>query len=75
LIIPNRHIASLNDLELQDANLAGHLLLVARQVAKDQGIAEQGYRLILNTGRDGGQVVYHLHFHLLGGRRIFGGIG
>jgi histidine triad (HIT) family protein len=70
LIIPNRHVASLNDLERQDANLAGHLLLVARQVAMDQGIAEQGYRLIVNTGRDGGQVVYHLHLHLLGGQRI-----
>ena len=70
LIIPNRHIASLNDLRPQDANLVGHLLLVARQVAMDQGIAEQGYRLIVNTGHDGGQVVYHLHLHLLGGMRI-----
>lgn len=69
LIVPNRHIASVNELEDADAGLAGHLLLVAKQLAAAQGVAESGYRLILNTGRDGGQTIPHLHLHLIAGRR------
>jgi histidine triad (HIT) family protein len=67
LVVPIEHIESLNDLELEREALAGHLLLVARMVAQQVGIAQSGYRLIVNTGRAAGQVVYHLHLHVLGG--------
>ena len=66
LIIPKTHIASLNEMtELQDA-LLGQLLLTARKIAREQGIGE-GYRLVINTGLKGGQTVFHLHIHLIGG--------
>jgi histidine triad (HIT) family protein len=68
LIIPNHHIPSVNELTDADQNLAGRLLVVARQIAENEGIAKSGYRLILNTGPDSGQIVYHIHLHLLGGR-------
>jgi len=67
LVVPIEHIESLNDLDLEHEALAGHLLLVARKVAEQEGIAQSGYRLIVNTGRAAGQVVYHLHVHILGG--------
>lgn len=70
LIIPNKHIASVNDLEPDDEYLMGHLILTARQLAREQGIDESGYRLITNTGVNGGQTVFHLHLHLLGGQRM-----
>ena len=70
LIIPNRHIASVNELSEADEALAGHLLLTARKLAEQEGIAEDGYRLILNTGKHGGQEVHHLHLHLIGGQRM-----
>lgn len=68
LIVPNKTIATVNDLEDEDERLAGHMLLVAKQLAQQQGIAQSGYRLIINCNREGGQEVYHLHMHLLGGR-------
>lgn len=68
LIIPKKHIATLNDLTEEDLPLAGHLLWVARQLAKQLGIAEAGYRIVNNCNAGGGQVVFHLHVHLLGGR-------
>jgi histidine triad (HIT) family protein len=68
LIVPNKEIATVNDLEEADQGLAGRMLLVAKQLARQEGIAESGYRLILNCNRDGGQEVYHLHLHLMGGR-------
>lgn len=68
LVIPRRHVASVAELNEADAGLLGHLLLVGNQVAKQKGIAEGGYRLVVNTGRNGGQTVFHLHLHLLGGR-------
>ena len=68
LIVPNREIPTLNDLTDDDQALAGHMLLTARRLAKQEGIDESGYRLILNCNREGGQEVYHLHLHLLGGR-------
>ncbi|MDE3017632.1 MAG: histidine triad nucleotide-binding protein [Nitrospirota bacterium] len=68
LVIPRRHVASMAELNEADAGLLGHLLLVSNQVAKQKGIAEGGYRLVVNTGRNGGQTVFHLHLHLLGGR-------
>jgi histidine triad (HIT) family protein len=68
LIIPNRHIPSVNDLIPEDEPLVGHLFTIASQLAKQEGIAESGYRLIINTGPDAGQAVFHLHLHLLGGQ-------
>jgi histidine triad (HIT) family protein len=68
LIITNRHIDSANNLELQDEPLVGHMVLVAKQLAEQEGIAEPGYRLIINTGAHAGQSVFHLHLHLIGGR-------
>ena len=59
-----------NDLSEDDVPLVGHMLLTAKSLAEREGIAESGYRLILNCNRDGGQVVYHLHMHLLGGRPV-----
>ena len=70
LIVPNRHIASVNDLTPEDEPLIGHLFSVAKQIAAEEGISESGYRLIINTGPDAGQVVFHLHLHLLGGHRM-----
>ena len=70
LIIPNRHIETVNDLTPEDEPLVGHLFTTAKSLALQEGIAESGYRLILNCGPDGGQVVYHLHLHLIGGQRM-----
>jgi histidine triad (HIT) family protein len=70
LIVPNRHIESVNSLEVEDEQLMGHLFTVARQLAKEEGIDQGGYRIIVNTGIDGGQTVFHLHIHLIGGKRI-----
>jgi histidine triad (HIT) family protein len=68
LIVPNKEIPTLNDLDEDDEGLAGYMLLVARRLAREEGIDENGYRLIINCNRDGGQIVDHLHLHLLGGR-------
>lgn len=70
LIVPNKHIDSMNELEPEDEPLLGRLFGVARQLAAEEGIARDGYRLIINTGANGGQVVYHLHLHLVGGHRM-----
>ena len=69
LIIPKRHIESLARLEPGDADLVGRCVLAARRLAERTGYAERGYRLSCNTGPEGGQVVYHLHFHFTAGRR------
>ena len=69
LVIPKRPITSVAAIEDGDAELIGHLWLVIRDIAKEQGL-ESGYRVVANCGRDGGQSVDHLHFHLLGGRRL-----
>jgi len=69
LLIPRKHIPSLNEAGLDDAALLGHLQLVAAQVAQDQGFAGNGYRLVNNCGKWGGQEVMHLHYHLLSGRK------
>jgi histidine triad (HIT) family protein len=68
LIVPNRHVASVDELEPEDEALVGHLVLVAGALARQEGIAEKGYRLILNTGPQSGQSVFHLHLHLISGR-------
>ncbi len=68
LIIPQEHIATLNDLTKEQAALVGRLVLVARQLAREAGIAEEGYRTVFNCNRAAGQAVFHIHLHLLGGR-------
>jgi histidine triad (HIT) family protein len=68
LIIPRDHIASAADLTEAHAEMLGRLFAVAARIAREEGIAESGYRLVSNVGRGGGQTVDHLHFHLLGGR-------
>jgi len=70
LIVPNKHIESVNALEPEAEQLIGHLFSVARQLASEAGISQSGYRLIINTGPDGGQTIYHLHLHLIGGQRM-----
>jgi histidine triad (HIT) family protein len=75
VIIPKKHIASVNDLSAADQALAGKLLLVARKVAEKEGIAVSGYRLAINCGPDGTQVVPHIHLHLLGGRPLSNELG
>lgn len=68
LVIPRRHLDSLDAAVPSDAALLGRLLLVARAVARQAGVAEGGYRVVMNSGADGGQTVLHLHLHVLGGR-------
>lgn len=70
LIIPNKHIESVGTLEGEDEQLMGHLFTVARKLAEEEGISTGGYRLITNTGANGGQTVFHLHMHLIGGQRM-----
>jgi histidine triad (HIT) family protein len=70
LVIPNKAIRTANDLMAEDEQIAGRMLLVAKKVAEQEGIAEDGYRLIINCNRHGGQEVYHLHLHVIGGRRL-----
>ncbi|MCD6327994.1 histidine triad nucleotide-binding protein [bacterium] len=67
LVVPRRHISSLNDLTAEEMPLLGKLLQVCREVAKKEGVFESGYRIAVNTGPDAGQVVEHIHFHVLGG--------
>jgi histidine triad (HIT) family protein len=75
LLIPKRHIPSLNQLKEGDLPLIGRMVAVAQKLAKDEGVAEQGYRLAINCGTEGGQLVPHLHMHLLGGRRLSDTLG
>ncbi len=70
LVIPKRHIAAIHDATPEDAALLGQLLLPARDVAPEVGLAENGYRLVVNNGRDAGQSVFHIHVHVLGGRAL-----
>lgn len=70
LLIPRRHLPSVNDVEPGDAEVVGKLFLVAKAVAVAEGLDRRGYRLVVNTGADAGQSVHHLHMHLLGGRSL-----
>jgi len=70
LVIPRKHIASLRDLRQEDQELVGHIVQVGAQLAKSEGIGESGFRLVANCGRQAGQSVDHVHFHLLGGRAL-----
>jgi histidine triad (HIT) family protein len=75
LIIPKKHIPSLAQLSEAESSLLGRMAAVANQLAKEEGISETGYRLVINYGEWGGQIVPHLHMHLLGGRELSGRIG
>lgn len=70
LIIPRQHIVSLLDLELGNKELTGHVFQVAAKLAREQGVAQSGFRVVVNCGADAGQTVFHLHYHLLGGRHF-----
>jgi histidine triad (HIT) family protein len=70
LIIPKKEIATVNDAASADEMILGRLFTAAAQIASEQGIAESGYRLMVNVNKDGGQEVFHLHMHLLGGRNL-----
>jgi histidine triad (HIT) family protein len=70
LVIPKRHIGTLSEARAGDQALLGRLLEAAAQIADKKGIAESGYRVVANSGRDGGQTVLHLHLHVLGGRHM-----
>lgn len=70
LIIPRKHIADVLDLTAEDGALIGHIFAVAARLAREQGIADSGFRVVVNSGADAGQSVFHLHYHLLGGRRM-----
>jgi histidine triad (HIT) family protein len=70
LVIPKKHISSLLEAQEEDAALLGHMLLTAKKLAIELGIAESGFRAVFNTGSDGGQSVMHLHLHLMGGRSM-----
>ena len=75
IIIPKRHIPSLAHLSEAESSLIGHMVIVANQLAKEKGISERGYRLAMNCGKEGGQLVPHLHLHLLGGRKLSDTLG
>ncbi|WP_415900309.1 histidine triad nucleotide-binding protein [Neptuniibacter sp. QD48_11] len=68
LIIPRKHIATLNDISAEDTEVVGHVVKTASTIAKQLGIDESGYRTVFNCNSDGGQTVYHIHLHLLGGK-------
>lgn len=70
LIIPKRHFTTVNDLTESEVEVPGRLVLRARAIAHEKGIAESGYRLIMNCNTEGGQTVFHVHMHLLGGRQL-----
>jgi len=70
LVIPRKHLASVNDLHAGDSALLGALFAAIQRVAQEKGVAESGYRVITNAGKDSGQAVFHLHFHVIGGRKL-----
>jgi len=70
LVIPKEHIPTINDLEDRHAEVMGRLFLTAKKVAESEGIAESGYRTVINCNRHGGQEVYHIHLHIIGGRQM-----
>jgi len=70
LVIPKKHIPSVDHLELQDKELMGEIFLVAQKIAREKGFSSQGYRLIINVGKEAGQTIDHLHLHILGGKSL-----
>ncbi|HIG40118.1 MAG: histidine triad nucleotide-binding protein [bacterium] len=70
LIIPKKHISTINDIEIEDQPLVGHMILTAKQLAAENNLSEPGFRLIMNCNSEGGQTIFHIHLHLLGGRQL-----
>ncbi len=70
LVVPNRHIGSVNEVEAGDEGMLGRMVTVARRLAGQKGVEASGYRLVINTGPDAGQSVFHLHLHVIGGRKL-----
>jgi histidine triad (HIT) family protein len=70
LIIPRKHIPTINDVNDEDLELLGHMIKTSRNLAQELGVSESGYRLVFNVNRGAGQAVYHIHLHLLGGRSL-----
>ncbi|MFQ5788685.1 MAG: histidine triad nucleotide-binding protein [Thermodesulfobacteriota bacterium] len=70
LVIPKKHIRSIVEIEEEDLHVIGHLVSVANKIANQKGISERGFRLVLNSGLESGQSVWHIHFHILGGRKM-----
>lgn len=70
LVIPRKHLASLEEADWEDRQCLGHLVMVARELARQRGHGESGYRTVFNSGPDAGQSVFHIHLHLLGGRQL-----
>lgn len=70
LVIPRKHIATVDEAEPEDALLLGQMIIKAKEIAKEQGIGQSGYRLVFNINAHGGQEVYHIHLHILGGRQM-----
>ncbi len=75
LLLPRKHIGSLQEMDESDGALVGRMVLRAKQLAEQEGVAERGYRLVVNCGPEGGQVVPHLHLHLIGGRKLDDSMG
>ena len=75
VIIPRRHIASLSDLSESDSALVGRMVAAANRLAEEEGLTERGYRVVINCGKEGGQLVPHLHLHLVGGRQLSDQVG
>jgi len=75
LIIPRRHIGSLVDIKTGDLPLISRMVDTANKLAKQEGVSEKGYRLVINSGKEGGQLVQHLHMHLIGGRKLADALG
>lgn len=70
LIVPKKHISTINDIKEDDAELIGRIYLAAKKIAKEKGIAEEGYRVVTNCNKMAGQTVFHIHYHLIGGREL-----
>lgn len=70
LVIPNKHIATINDLEVDDREIVGQLYLAAARIARERGYGESGYRTVMNCNRNAGQTVFHIHLHVLAGREL-----
>lgn len=70
LVVPKQHIATIDDADTKDEQLLGHMVLVGKKLAAEEGISQNGYRLVFNVNSGGGQMVYHIHLHVLGGRQM-----
>lgn len=70
LIIPKKHLETINDAKADDEKLLGHMIMIAQKIAKEKGIAKEGYKLLFRVGKNGGQEVGHIHLHLIGGAKL-----